>query len=97
MSRSPSLYLAGTGATVIYDAAANPGAGVSGGAVCLWVGIGQDVLIEKPGNGVLVATADSMVARDVGVMSSGTWAVEVGPSIAGTDNGVSSGGGISIE
>ncbi len=46
---------------------------------------------------MLVAAADSMVARDAGVMSSGTCAVEVGPSIAGTDNVVSSGGGISIE
>ena len=97
MSRSSSLYLAGTGATVIYDAAAGPGAGVSGGAVCLWVGIGHDVLNEKPGNGVPVVTADSIVARDVGGMSSGTWAVEVGPSIVGTDNGVSSESGISIE
>ena len=76
---------------------AKPGAVVSGGAACTWVGIGQDVLFKESGDGLPVAAADSMVARDVGVMSSGTCAVEVGPSIAGTDNGVSSGGGISIE
>ena len=93
MIRSPSLYSAGTGVTVIDKSATGPGAGVSGGAVCLWVGIGQDVLFKEPGDGVPVIVADSMVARDVGVMSSGTETVEVGPSVAWTDNGASSGGG----
>ena len=75
MSRSPSLYSASTGATVIYNVAAGPGAVVSGGAACPWVGIGQDVLFEEPGDGVPVVVADSMAAWGVGVTSAGVEAV----------------------